>query len=118
MNILFTISHAGARGGIEAAAFTLLHQFKEYGINAKLFSIVPYEGADEGVVSLPNKEYERYRRINRSVVNKVLGNALAKRFLRRKIQAMFNCSRPFCTQHERHGAISLGDDLYVQKEGA
>lgn len=86
MNILFTISHAGARGGTEAAAFILLHQFKEYGINAKLFSIVPYEGADEDVVSLPNKEYERYRRINRSVVNKVLGNALAKRFLRRKIQ--------------------------------
>lgn len=84
MDILFVIEDANLRGGTEILTFNLEHSLNARGANVKILSLVPYQGDEDGVISLSNSEYKRWSICRKSILDK-LCFCLFSDFVLRKI---------------------------------
>lgn len=75
--VLFVIEDANLSGGTEIQAFNLLDSLNARGITSILLSIKPYYKNNKNVISLSELDYARWKRVQRSFLNKVIGGGLA-----------------------------------------
>lgn len=84
MDILFVVEDANLRGGTEILTFNLEHSLNARGANVKILSLVPYQGDEDGVISLSDGEYKRWSICRKSILDK-LCFCLFSDFVLRKI---------------------------------
>ena len=83
MEFLFIVENANLHGGTEILTFNLLHALRNKGKDSLILSINPYHGDDEHVLSLTDNEYDEWKRIYDSMINKILLNKFSDNFLKK-----------------------------------
>jgi len=81
IDFLFIIANVNLRGGTEIQTLNLTQILNETGYRAIIFSITPYEGKHEWIISLNNFQYTKYVKKERSILNKLAGNYFSDSYL-------------------------------------
>lgn len=106
MDILFVVEDANLRGGTEILTFNLVHSLNTGGANVRVLSLVPYQGDDDGVISLSDSEYRKWSNLRNSFLDKLSFCLFSDFVLRKILRAKIREFRPQLLVNQTYDIIT------------
>ena len=106
MDVLFVVEDANLRGGTEILTFNLEHSLNVRGANVKILSLVPYQGDDDGVISLSDSEYRKWSICRKSILDKLCFCLFSDFVLRKILRAKMRELQPQLLVNQTYDIIT------------
>lgn len=103
---LFIIENANLQGGTEILTFNLMQALRRIGKDVYVFSVVPYTGSSDYVLSLSQDDYGKWQTCKEKIWNKLSFSIYSDRILNNILRLKFAEIKPSCIINQTYDIIT------------